>query len=88
MMNGYYGSGGMGWGGWLAMALVMVAFWGLVVYVVVALFRGNGSTSSPSVRAGDPTDARRILDERLARGDIQVEEYQARKDALAHRTRI
>ena len=29
---------GMGWGGWVLMAVVMVAFWGLVVAGVLALF--------------------------------------------------
>ena len=86
MMDGYYGS--VGWGGWLAMALVMVAFWGLVVFAVVALFRGGANSSnSQSTDPANPADPRRILDERLARGDIQVEEYQARKDALAATTR-
>lgn len=83
MMNGYYGD--VGWGGWLAMALVMVAFWGLVVFAVVALFRGGTKTSDSGSEG--PADPRQILDERLARGDIQVEEYQARKDALAANTR-
>lgn len=78
MMNGYYG--GMGWGGWLVMAVFMVAFWGLVVYAIVALFRGN--TSNPRPDTGRPADPRQILDERFARGEIQVDEYQARKEAL------
>jgi len=87
MMNGYY-DGSVGWGGWLAMALVMVLFWGLVVLAVVALFRGGAKNSgSRGTEPADPTDPRRILDERLARGDIEVEEYQARKDALARRAR-
>lgn len=78
MMHGYYG--GMGWGGWVLMALVMVAFWGLVIYAIVALFRGTASGSSSD--GGSPADPGRILDERFARGEIQVNEYQARKDAL------
>ena len=78
MMNGYYD--GMGWGGWLLMVLLMVAFWGLVVYAVVALFRGDGAGSSSET--GRPADPRRILDERFARGEIQLDEYQARKKAL------
>ena len=86
MMNGYYGS--VGWGGWLAMALMMVVFWGLVVFAVVALFRGSAKSSTTrSADPVDPTDPRRILEERLARGDIQVEEFQARRDALAKTTR-
>lgn len=78
MMNGYYG--GMGWGGWVLMALLMVAFWVLVVVAVVALFRGGAASPSSEVRR--PADPRRILDERFARGEIQLDEYQARKDAL------
>ena len=86
MMNGYYGD--VGWGGWLAMALFMILFWGLVIFAVVALFRGGTkSSNSQSTDPGNTADPRRILDERLARGDIQVEEYQARKDALAARSR-
>ena len=83
MMHGYYGS--VGWGGWFAMVLVMVVFWGLLVAVVVALVRTGGRGSSGA--ANDPTDARRILDERLARGEIQIEEYEALKRALAARSR-
>jgi putative membrane protein len=79
MMNGYYGS--MGWGGWVLMSLVMVAFWALVVYAIVVLFRGSGAGSRPG--AEPPADPRRILDERYARGEIQLDEYQARKEALA-----
>ena len=29
----------MGWGGWVLMTVVMVAFWGLVIVGIVALFR-------------------------------------------------
>jgi len=83
MMNGYYDN--VGWGGWLAMALVMVAFWGLVVLAVVALFRGGARGSRTD--GADTADPRRILDERLARGDIQIEEYAARKHALVDTTR-
>ena len=33
-MMGWY-QDGVGWGGWIVMALVMVAFWALVVFAVV-----------------------------------------------------
>lgn len=77
MMGGYAGSG---WAGWLTMALAMVVFWGLVVFAVVAVFRGS--------RENQPADglARQrplqILDERFARGEISVEEYEARQSVL------
>jgi putative membrane protein len=73
-MMGWYDNG-MGWGGWLLMTLAMVAFWALVVFVVVALFR---SDASGAVRR-TPEE---ILNERFARGDIDAAEYHARRDAL------
>lgn len=71
---------GMGWGGWVVMTLTMLAFWSLVVFGVVAIFRGDRedrTTQVPSER-----DPLQILDERFARGDIEGEEYRARRDEL------
>jgi putative membrane protein len=82
MMFGY--DNGVGWGGWILMALVMVAFWGLVIYGILALFR-SGSTSGSRIDSA-PADPRRILDERFARGEIELEEYQSRRDALVDGT--
>ena len=79
MMDGFYGA--MGWGGWVPMALVMATFWGLVVYAIILLFRGSDASPRPD-REGT-ADPRRILDERFARGDIQLDEYRARREALA-----
>jgi len=72
---------GFGWGGWLVMTLSMVAFWGLVVFGVVALFRGQGGVSAPPNVSAN-RDAGQILDDRLARGEIDAQEYRARQDAL------
>lgn len=83
MMSGWYPHGGA-WGGWLVMTLVMLAFWALVVAAVVTLFRstdragGDRSSGRPSA----PSDPLAILEERLARGDIDVEEYHALRSAL------
>ncbi len=33
---------GMGWGGWAAMIVLMVAFWGLVIFGLVAVFGRTG----------------------------------------------
>lgn len=74
--------GGWGWGGWLAMTLMMLVFWGGLAAVVVALVR----SSRPPASAPDPgRDARGILDERFARGDIDEDEYRRRREAL-HRS--
>ena len=76
-MMGWYNDG-MGWGGWIAMTLMMVAFWGLVIFAVVAIFRGTTSATGPAA----PRDPMRTLDERFAKGEIDAEEYHARQAIL------
>ena len=73
-MMGWYHDG-MGWGGWLLMTLAMVAFWALVVFAVVALFRSD----APGAVRRTPEQ---FLDERFARGEIDAAEYEARRDVL------
>ena len=63
---------GMGFWGWT----MMVAFWILVVLLMVWAVR---PTSSSSPRVDAPL---RILDERLARGEIDLEVYDERRAAL------
>lgn len=70
------------------MALGM-ALWGLlgvllIVGVIVALFRLAGPlpTQFRGNLPEEPTSARRILDERFARGEIDQEEYQKRRQLL------
>jgi len=79
-MMGWYNDG-LGWGGWIAMTLMMVAFWGLVIYAVVAIFRRTSNTTRPAELAAS-RDPMRTLDERFAWGEIDAEEYHARKAAL------
>lgn len=79
-MMGWY-DGGTGWVGWLVMALMMVAFWGLVIFAVVAIFRGIGRAHEPGKRT-PRRDPLQILDERFARGELDLEEYHARQDVL------
>jgi len=54
----------------------MVAFWGLVAFVVVTLLRQSRTESAP--RGG----AREILDERYARGEIEEDEYRRRTELI------
>ena len=68
MMWGY----DMGWGAWLLMALTTVGFWALVVFGIMALFRS--STGTETSASGHEHGARKILDERFARGEIDAEE--------------
>ena len=72
---------GHGWG-WVGVGLVhMLLFWGLIILAIVALMRFLSSSSKTD--AGDaqitPLD---ILKERLARGEIDAEEFEERKRLL------
>jgi len=75
----YWGDGGWGWGAWLMMGIFMLGFWGLVAWVVVTLVRGP-SRWQPTERS-----AEEILAERFARGEIEHDEFVARRDALRAR---
>jgi putative membrane protein len=61
------------------MSLGMVVFWGGVIWLVwyAVTHAGSGTESSGPTRSPD-----RILDERFARGEIDADEYRARRDAL------
>lgn len=72
---------GMGVAGWISMTLMMVAFWGLVILAIIAIFRGlGGAGQAPAARRD--RDPQGVLDERFARGEIDADEYRARQDAL------
>jgi len=77
--NGW--NNGMGWGGWIVMTLIMVTFWSLLVFGVVAIFRGDRDTRS-ATKQPQGRDPMQILDERFARGEIDVDEYHARQGVL------
>jgi putative membrane protein len=70
---------GWGVGGFFVMLVFMVLFWGAIIALVVwavRQFRPNGT------RATDADPAMRILEERFARGEIDVDEFARRRDAL------
>lgn len=71
----------LGWGGWLMMVVGMGGFWILLAVLVVAVVRGGGLVGPAA------SDARRILEARFARGEIDTEEYQARLDTLTRARR-
>jgi putative membrane protein len=79
MMHGW-GNQGWGLGMWIVMAVAMVIFWAIVVFGIVALVRHFGHThDQPS---GTPPGAEAILRERLARGEIDEEEFRKTLAAL------
>jgi putative membrane protein len=71
-----WGWNGWSWWGWVVMSLSMVAFWGLLIWGIVALFR------RPSDGRGGRPDPERILAERFAAGEIDEEEYHRRLETL------
>ena len=78
-MMWYWGNNGVDWWGWLLMALGMVVFWGFVIWAVWTF--ATSMTRRPDGRSG-PGDPKRILDERLARGEIDPEEYRRLRDLI------
>lgn len=79
-MMGYGGFGGMGWGGMVGMVLLWAVLIGLVVWAVTRLLPTRGDAGF--VQPGQETPEE-ILDRRFARGEIDVETYQAQRAALA-----
>ncbi len=79
--NDGFGWGSMAWGGWVVMTLAMVAFWALVIVGVAKLFRHDRARDSASAPL-PPRTGEQVLDERLARGEIDVDEYTARRAVL------
>ena len=65
-----------GWA-WFAMSVSMIVFWGLVIWGVVSVVRHTGPAGGPTT-----TDPEQILRERFARGEIDVEDYERRRELL------
>ncbi len=75
-MMDWYGNG-MGTGGWVAMIAMMMIFWGLVILAGVLIFRGSSHRRNDA--GTQHASALEILDDRFARGEVDPEEYEARK---------
>ena len=69
-------AGDMGWGWWVAGPLMMLVFWGAVIWLVYALFAGSRRSDD---RRATP---REIAERRLASGEIDQVEFQRIIDAL------
>jgi putative membrane protein len=83
MMNGYAMSG---WG-WLLMTLGMLGFWALVAVLALALLRHPGPPHQQPQAGQQPRPgAEEILAERLARGELDPEEYRQRLQTLQETT--
>jgi putative membrane protein len=71
---------GWGWTMMIVWSLISIGFLGLIAWLAAEWTR----TSSQSTSSSAPTakTARELLNERLARGEIDLEEYERRSDAL------
>jgi putative membrane protein len=76
------GGFGMGWM-WLWWLLLLVGVVVVVVGLMLAWRSGDRSRAGGTARR--PSSAREILDERFARGEIDEEEYRARRRVLDER---
>jgi putative membrane protein len=77
----------MGWHGmdgwdWVWMTTMMVLFWGGIIAVVIVLVSRGGTGAGTHPETPEET-----LRHRFARGDIDVDEYQQRLDALRGETK-
>ena len=77
-----FGFGG-GWPFWevALMWIGMIAFWGLIIWAVYFLVV---SATRRNDRDRGDDGPRRVLDQRLAKGEIDAEEYRRVRDLIAH----
>lgn len=69
--------------GTLMMGVSMLLFWGLIVAVAVVLLRRfSAGPSSSEAQRREPDRAISILEERFARGEIDREEFEQRRQVL------
>jgi putative membrane protein len=73
MMHGW--NNGMDAGWWVLMSLFWIALVALVVWAIVRLFPGRGGGAPEA-------DARRLLDRRLASGEIDAATYDELSERL------
>jgi len=88
MMHYGYGNGGGHWGLWLLMIVAMVVFWGALAWIIVTLVRQRGTPASsipPTPGSGSTppgSGAVGILNERLARREIDEDDYTRRRSLI------
>jgi putative membrane protein len=74
--------GGWGWGWMTLMMIVMLLFWGGLIFGIVWLIRTTVDRR-PDPRTESPIE---LLERRFAEGAISVEDYHARREVLLNGT--
>jgi putative membrane protein len=81
--------GGWGWGWMTLMMVVMVLFWGAVIFGIFWFLRG---VARGGFRPEDPAEGREspmeILERRFAEGAISAEDYRWRLEVLSERSAV
>ena len=72
--------GDVGWGWMIGMMILMVLFWGAIIFGAIWLIRGAVG-GQPQERKESPLD---VLERRFAEGGISVEDYRARREVLGN----
>ena len=83
--EGRYGHGNMWHGGWYGMIfgpLMMIVFIALIVGVVVLVVRWLGAPGSGRAQGRAEKAPLDILEERFARGEIEKDEFEQRRQVL------
>ena len=70
-----------GYGGMLLMPIIMIIFWGLVIWSIVTLVRYIISSSGKGLSSQTDT-ALEILKKRYAKGEISKQEYEEKRKDL------
>lgn len=79
--------GGWGWGWMTLMMVVMVLFWGAVIFGVFWLVRGAARGEwGRRERLADKESPVDILDRRFAEGEVTPEDYRVRREVLVKGT--
>jgi putative membrane protein len=80
--------GGIGVGWFIVMAPLMLLMMGGMMWMMMRGMGGGSSpdSSAPSERPGTTESPVEILERRFAQGEISIEEYRARREALGNGT--
>ena len=75
--------GDWGAGTWVAMSVMMLAFWGGLIALVVWLARAGAGRNQRGVdETSPPATPDEVLAERFARGEIDEDEFTRRRQVL------